>query len=65
MMVNRPAKQKPVAKRIADHITGSMTSTSSNVPADAIAASAANERTWPTAFMMRVMNTQPSRKPPK
>ena len=53
MTVNRPAKQKPVTKRIADHITGSMTRTSSSVPADAIAASAEKERTWPTAFMMR------------
>ena len=31
--------------------------------AEAIAASAENTRTWPTAFRMRVMNTQPSRKP--
>ena len=65
MIVNRPAKQKPVANRMADHISGSMIRTSISVPDAAIAASAENDLTWPTAFMMRVTKTQPSRKPPK
>ena len=52
MMVNSPAKQKPETKRTHDHTTGSMAIAMISVPAEAIAASAANERTWPTARMM-------------
>ncbi len=65
MTVKSPAKQKPETNRIADQKIGSIMRTSSSDPEAAIAASAEKARTWPTAFIMRVMKRQPSTKPPK
>ncbi|GBE43967.1 hypothetical protein BMS3Bbin10_02051 [bacterium BMS3Bbin10] len=44
MTVNSPAKQNPVANRIASHTVLSTTRTSISVAADATAAKAANTR---------------------